>query len=239
MGIFQHKKEEEQDGVLHFFDDYFREDLRKRGREYFEKVIDDDAALFKKDLDQLIAQANEQLKEHITKQLDATVAQLNADITKQFEEHLAASAKAIQEAHDAALQSIQEREQKIEQQHQELSDALQKSVTNQEATLVNTYKENMARINQMNEAQGVALQMLNRSTQTLEQQYQQLSTMLQNTVKSQEDMLVGAFEQNMSRVIEHYLLGALGDQFDLKAQLPAIIQQMEANKKEIVEDMKL
>ena len=239
MGIFQHKKDEEQDGVLHFFDDYFREDLRKRGREYFEKVIDDDAALFKKDLDQLIVQANDQLKEHITKQLDATIAQINADMTKQFEGHLAASAKAIQEAHDASLQAIEKREQAIEQQHEELSAVLQKSVTNQEATLVSTYKENMARINQMNEAQGVALQMLNRSTQTLEQQYQQLTAMLQNTVKSQEDMLVGAFEQNMSRVIEHYLLGALGDQFDLKAQLPAIIQQMEASKKEIVEDMKL
>ena len=43
----------------------------------------------------------------------------------------------------------------------------------------------------------------------------------------------------MARIIEHYLLEALGDQYDLKAQLPAIIQQLETNKQAIVDDMKL
>jgi hypothetical protein len=52
-------------------------------------------------------------------------------------------------------------------------------------------------------------------------------------------MLVTAFESNMAQIVEHYLLGALGDQYDLKAQLPSIIKQMEANKDVIVEDMKL
>jgi hypothetical protein len=31
----------------------------------------------------------------------------------------------------------------------------------------------------------------------------------------------------------------LGDQFDLKSQLPYIIQQVEANKQNIIEDMRL
>lgn len=52
-------------------------------------------------------------------------------------------------------------------------------------------------------------------------------------------MLVDAFEQNMAQIIEHYLLGALGDQYDLKAQLPSIIKQMQDNKQAIVDDMKL
>jgi len=58
-------------------------------------------------------------------------------------------------------------------------------------------------------------------------------------VASQEEMLVGAFQSNMAAIVEHYLLGALGDQYDLKAQLPAIIKQMDENKKAIVDDMQL
>jgi hypothetical protein len=43
----------------------------------------------------------------------------------------------------------------------------------------------------------------------------------------------------MGEIVEHYVLLALGDQFDLKDQLPYILKQMEANKKEIIEDMRL
>jgi hypothetical protein len=43
----------------------------------------------------------------------------------------------------------------------------------------------------------------------------------------------------MAQIVEHYLLGALGDQFDMKAQLPSILQQLEENKQAIVDDMKL
>ena len=43
----------------------------------------------------------------------------------------------------------------------------------------------------------------------------------------------------MAQVVEHYLLGALGDQYDVKAQLPSIIKQLEDNKQVIVDDMKL
>lgn len=43
----------------------------------------------------------------------------------------------------------------------------------------------------------------------------------------------------MAQIIEHYLLETLGQQFDLKAQLPYIIEQMEANKKDMIEDMQL
>jgi len=35
------------------------------------------------------------------------------------------------------------------------------------------------------------------------------------------------------------VLQSLGDQFDLKSQLPYIVAQMEANKQNIIEDMRL
>jgi hypothetical protein len=54
-----------------------------------------------------------------------------------------------------------------------------------------------------------------------------------------EAALLKVFEENMAKIIENYVLQAVGEQFDLKAQLPAIIAQLEANKQSIMEDMKL
>ena len=91
----------------------------------------------------------------------------------------------------------------------------------------------------MKDAQGQALVALQHSAAEVQAQYQQISTTLQQQVAQQQQMLVGAFENNMAAVVEHYVLGALGEQFDLKAQLPSIIKQMQANKDAMVDDLKL
>lgn len=247
MGLFQNKQPSkrqsktagEPDGALHFFDDYFREELRTRGREYFEKVIDENAAVFKEDLNATIVQVHTELKEHITTQLGTTIDQINADVSKQLESQSLQYGKAMKDAQDAALASLNESAQSVQQKHQQLSDALQKNVAHHEEVLTKVLAQDTARVEATETAQDAAIQSLNQSVQALQDQYQQLGVTLQKNVVAQEAILTSAFEQNMAKIIEHYLLGALGDQYDMKAQLPSIIKQMEANKQAIVEDMKL
>ncbi|MCU1441841.1 MAG: hypothetical protein JWP85_2838, partial [Rhodoglobus sp.] len=208
-------------------------------REYFEKVIDDNATLFKKDLDATVSGVDTELKEHITTQLDATVAQISTKISEQIETQFVEYGKAMKEAQDAGLQSLNQKAQALQEQHQQLSSTLQKSISNQEVMLTGVFNKNMARITATTAAQDAALQSLTQTVQVLQQQSQQMLQAMQASVASQEKMLVDVFEQNMAQIIEHYLLGALGDQYDLKSQLPSIIKQMEANKQAIVDDMKL
>ncbi len=240
MGIFQKKQtQEEVDGPLHFFDEYFRDELRRRGREYFEKVIDDNATLFKKDLDTTIQGINSELKSHITDQLDGTVAQVNAKITEQINEQFVEYGKEIKDAQDASLKSLTTRAQALEGQYQEFSKHIEKSITDQEAKLDKIFEQKSAQLATMQQAQEAAVQSLQKSVEAMEQQYLQLNEVLQKRVVEQEAIMLNLFEQNMAQIVEHYLLEALGDQYDLKAQLPAIIKQMEANKQTIVDDMKL
>ena len=100
MGLFQHKQQpahQDDDGSAvaaeQFFDEYFREELRNRGRWHFENVINENAALFKKELDATIAQVNVDLKEHITQQLDAGLKTVSDDLkeyaTKQLDAQVA------------------------------------------------------------------------------------------------------------------------------------------------------
>lgn len=90
MGIFQTKNksplDEESERVLQFFDDNFREELRNRGREYFEQAINENSAAFKLDLEGTIAQINTELKEHITTQLDAAIVRIGSEISSTVSE---------------------------------------------------------------------------------------------------------------------------------------------------------
>ena len=251
MGLFQHKqadvkkspKEEATDAVTAFIDETFKDELRNYGQAYFEKIIIETGALFKQDLNTTIGQVNVQLQDHVTKQLDVAIAQVNVDlkthVTKQIEGQFAAYNKEMKEAQDLALQSLTQNSQDLQREYTELRTMLQKNVADQKVTLTNVFEENKVRIAEMKEAQDLALQSLNDSAKALQDQYAQINDTLQKNVAEQEAVLVGAFEENMGRIIEHYLLGALGDQYDMKAQLPSIIKQMEENKQAIADDMKL
>jgi hypothetical protein len=301
MGLFQGKHQtkkhspadEIRETVHDMFDDHYREELRKTGREYFERVISESSVRFKQDLDETISSVNTELKSYMTKRLDETIAHVDDELTKRLDERLAEYDKVIKDAQDQAvqalnrnahalhytsqelvatlqktlasqeaimigvfeenkarmvktqgaqemvLQSLQTSAQASQKQSQQLNATLEKIIADQSAVLVKVFKDNEARIAATKDAQDAALQVLNASVQALGQQYQQLSATLQQSVIDEKTMLVGAFENNMAVVVEHYLLGALGEQYDMKAQLPMIIKQMDANKKAMMDDMKL
>jgi hypothetical protein len=91
----------------------------------------------------------------------------------------------------------------------------------------------------MKAAQDMALSTLQKTAEDVEMQRTQLEEVLKKGVNAREMALIRVYEENMAKIVEHYVLQALGDQFDLKSQLPYIIGQMEANKQKISEDMRL
>jgi hypothetical protein len=91
----------------------------------------------------------------------------------------------------------------------------------------------------MKEAQELALDVLQRTASELEEQRQALNNAMQKSISSHETNMLKNFETNMATVVEYYVLQSLGEQFDMKAQLPYIMKQMEDHKKEMIEDMLL
>lgn len=230
MGLFQKKTgtgkppiDETNDGIQRFFDGYFQE-LKVRGKAYFEKAVDENIAVFKQDLGATIAHANGELKDHLVHQLDEQFAENN---------------KVMIEAQEAALQSIGKTTSAFEEQYKKLGAELQKDVQSQQEQLDKIFADNEARIAAIQKTQDAAIKSLVANVQALERQQQEISETLAKGLAVQQQSLITIFEENMAQIIEQYLLGALGDQYDLKAQLPSIIKQMEANKQEIMDDMKL
>ena len=251
MGLFQHKKledkktprQEASDAVVAFVDETFKDELRSYGRAYFEKIILEAGALFKQDLNTTIGQVNVQIQDHVTKQLDVAIAQVNVElkdhVAKQLEGQFAEYNQQMKASQELALNSLTKNSEELQAEYQDLRTTLQKNVADQKVTLTNVFEENKVRIAQMKEAQDLAVKSLNDSAEALKTQYAEINDTLKTNVAKQEAVLVGAYEDNMGKIIEHYLLGALGDQYDLKAQLPSIIHQMDENKQAILDDMKL
>lgn len=247
MGLFANKKKSTgYDAAVieqRFMDENFREELRNHARLYFDKVIDENGKLFKADLDETIAQLNAGVKEHVTQQIDSSIAEIKTElkghVTSQLDEQFSKHARAMEEAQNAAIQAMTQSAQTIQKQHEELAAALQKSLSDQETALSGVFEDSKAQITKMKDTQALTLQWLAQSVQALQNQHEQLEQMIQQNVVEQEDRILSLFEQNMAAIVEHYLLDALGDQYDLKAQLPSIIKQMEANKQAMVDDMKL
>jgi hypothetical protein len=253
VGLFQHKQHSDKksrspivevfEDEKNFFDEDFRKDVRAHAREYFDTVIKENVVVFKKDLDEAVAAISADLKTHTIEQLDSTIAAVNSELEehtkRRLDESFVAFGRDMKDAQTITLDKIEESAKVVEQKHQELSTTIQKSIANQGVMIHGVFEENMARMTSMKDEQAAALKTLQDSAKALEDQAKTIGETLQKNVTDQENMIIAAFQDNMAQIIEHYLLGALGDQYDLKAQLPSIIKQMEANKEAIKEDMQL
>lgn len=226
-----------------FFDEYFREELRNRGRWHFEKVISENADLFKQDLDATITHLHQELKDRIVKEVEAAVAQINTDVrtqvTTQLTTQLAEYRQTLDDTKATAVEALNHGKQALEQQQQELATSLKQSMQQQELAMQDVFRDSKTRMDEMTSAQAAALTWLNQNIDELKNQQQQLNDALQRNIAQQKELLTRALEDNMARIVEQYLLQAVGDQYDMKSQLPAIMQQLEANKQAMKDDMSL
>src|SRR5690606_35302606 len=142
---------------------------------------------------------------------------------------------STQSAQESVMSSLNDNVESSRQQSKQLKEKLEQSVAQLEADMRRVFEESKARIDAANQEQDSTLKTLSASASNLESQYQQLSDTIQKSVDQQKDMMVGAFTEHMARIIDHYLLEALGDQYDVKAQLPGIIEQLQQNKQVIAD----
>lgn len=146
---------------------------------------------------------------------------------------------AVQAEQEKALEIINQSAQRVSQRADQLSSDLEKNVTDQASRLANVYQQNLARLEESREAQNKALESLASSNEELKRQHQELRQLVDTSIANQKAMLTDLINDNMARIVEHYVIGALGEQSDLTEQLPAILQRMEENKQAMSDDMRL
>jgi hypothetical protein len=123
-------------------------------------------------------------------------------------------------------------QQDLRQTTSQLNDYMRAEITR---TLQDEFKKYEQSIS---DAKQMALDSIEKTIATIEQQRQFLENQLETQSKEQKSVIVAAFERQMANIINHYVLRAIGNQIDLSDQLDFILAELETNKSAILEDIK-
>lgn len=91
----------------------------------------------------------------------------------------------------------------------------------------------------IDDAKQLALDSIEKTQTTIEQQRQLMGQQLDNEIASEKQRLTERFSNNMAEIVNHYVLAAISSQISLEDQLEYILAELERNKKAIIEDINL
>ncbi len=90
----------------------------------------------------------------------------------------------------------------------------------------------------INDAKQLAVESLQKTNQAIDEERKRLSEQVDKDIDASKALIIERFENNMTDIINHYLLAAIGNQIDLNDQLDFIISDLEANKAAMLEDLR-
>ena len=123
-------------------------------------------------------------------------------------------------------------QQDLRQTTTQLNDYMRSEITR---TLQQEFKKYEQSIT---DAKQLALDSIEKTITTIDQQRAFLQQQLVTQSEAQKDQILARFETEMAGIINHYILRAIGNQIDLSDQLDYILAELETNKKAIAEDIK-
>jgi hypothetical protein len=113
----------------------------------------------------------------------------------------------------------------------ELNEYMKKEITSKLQDEFDKYEQSIM------DAKQLAIDSIQKTNAAIDEQRQLLGQQVQKEIVAEKQQLVQRFEQNMTDIINHYVLAAVGDQIDLNDQLEYILADLEANKRAIIEDI--
>lgn len=87
------------------------------------------------------------------------------------------------------------------------------------------------------DAKQMAVESIKKTNIAIDEQRELLGKAVQNEISIEKKQMVLRFEQNMTDIINHYVLASIGSQIDLSDQLDYILADLETNKKAMIEDI--
>lgn len=89
----------------------------------------------------------------------------------------------------------------------------------------------------ISDAKQLAIDSIQKTNAAIDEQRAVMGAQVQKEIVAEKQQMVQRFEQNMTDIINHYVLAAIGNQIDLNDQLEFILADIEQNKQAIIEDI--
>ena len=114
----------------------------------------------------------------------------------------------------------------------QLNDYMKQEITQKLREEFKKYEESIMDAKQM------AIDSIQKTNQAIDDERGALLQQINQQLATEKARQMKLFEANMTDVINHYLMAAIGNQIDLSDQLEYILANLETNKRAIVEDIK-
>lgn len=123
-------------------------------------------------------------------------------------------------------------QQDLRQTTSQLNDYMRAEITRTLQVEFKKYEQSIT------DAKQLALDSIEKTVVTIEQQRKFLETQMLTQSEAQKARLIARFEIEMAGIVNHYILRAIGNQIDLSDQLEFILSELQSNKAAILEDVK-
>jgi hypothetical protein len=114
----------------------------------------------------------------------------------------------------------------------ELNEYMKKEITAKLKQEFAKYEESIT------DAKQLAIDSITKTNQAIDAERTALVQKLQQEIAADKQRELERFSAGMTKIVNYYLLSAIGDQIDLSDQLEYILASLEANKTAIIEDIK-
>lgn len=224
------------DSMINILNDEIASQLKERLREH-DRVANEAQEQVSESLSRNAQMVHEKYQQ-LSINLQRVVADQEVMMATVFEDSKS-QISAAQAEQTKVLEQLRKSEEQTRQQADEMLQTLRQTISSQASQLTQVYDENISMVAATRDSQASMIDNLTKTTKALEEQHQQLSQLLDKSLADQKAMVADVINDNMSRIVEHYLVGALGEKSNLREQLPAILEQMEEQKDAMAKDMRL
>lgn len=113
----------------------------------------------------------------------------------------------------------------------EINEYLKKEISAKLQEEFTAYQQSIKDVQQM------AVESINNTVVASQQQQAELDERLKQEAEARKVRMVEEFENSMAEVVSHYILKTIGDQIDVKDQMPYIVREMQAQQDAMRKDM--
>lgn len=184
------------------------------------------------------AQAVHEKYQQMSSNLQQVVANQEVMMVGVFQDNQSRVA-TVQSEQDQALEQLKRNIAEMNQQSESALTQLRQNSDEQSRVLFDIYQQIIGGASQMKQSQDGAIGQLQQSVASLQEQHDRLQQMIDESIAKQKSMTTDIINEHMARIIEHYLVGSLGERSDLAKDLPGILEKMQEHKQAMMDDMNL
>ena len=184
------------------------------------------------------AQAVHEKYQQMSSNLQQVVANQEVMMVGVFQDNQSRVA-TVQSEQDQALEQLKRNIAEMNQQSESALTQLRQNSDEQSRVLFDIYQQIIGGASQMKQSQDGAIGQLQQSVASLQEQHDRLQQMIDESIAKQKSMTADIINEHMARIIEHYLVGSLGERSDLAKDLPGILEKMQEHKQAMMDDMNL